>query len=50
MLKLTCQLLPARLGMNLSPYLSFCGEFTGVVGFLGMRGCRRNEKMSLDQV
>ena len=37
-LKLTCQLLPALEGMNLSPYLSFCGEFTGVICFLGIRG------------
>ena len=37
-LKLTCQLFPALEGMNLSPYLSFWGEFTGVICFLGIRG------------
>ena len=38
-LKLTFQLLPARAGMNLSPYLSFCGELTGVICRRGIRGC-----------
>ena len=37
-LKFTAQLFPALEGMNLSPYLSFCGEFTGVICFRGIRG------------
>lgn len=44
MLKLICQLAPALLGMNLSPYLSLLGEAIGLEGLnLGLResGCKR---------
>lgn len=44
MLKLICQLAPALLGMNLSPYLSLLGEAIGLEGLnLGLResGCER---------
>ena len=38
MLKLICQLAPALLGMNRSPYLSLLGEAMGLEGLI--RGLR----------
>ena len=38
-----CQLAPALLGINLSPYLSLLGEATGLIG-LKLKGCRTTNK------
>ena len=34
--------------MNLSPYLSFCGEFTGVICFLAIRGYRKKYVITMN--
>lgn len=41
-----CQLAPALLGINLSPYLSLLGEATGLIG-LKLKGCRTTNKCQL---